>query len=54
MIKAISEAARKACTDKKVMDGGEKSFDDELKIQRKNTENMLMVISANIKNWVYK
>lgn len=54
MIKAISEAAHKACIDKITTDVGENCFAEEMKIQQKNTEHMLTIMSAKIKNWVYK
>lgn len=54
MIRTINETARKACIDKKTTDGGESRFMEQMQILQKNTKHMLTVMSANIKNWVYK
>lgn len=50
--KAITAAARNACADDAVV--GDGSFDEEMRTQRANTKRILTVISANVKNWVYK
>jgi len=50
--KAITAAARNACAEDAVV--GDSRFDEEIKTQQANTRRILTVISANVKNWVYK
>ncbi|XP_003247305.1 glycerol-3-phosphate acyltransferase 1, mitochondrial isoform X2 [Acyrthosiphon pisum] len=50
--KAIAAAARNACSEDAVV--GDSRFDEEMKTQQANTRRILTVISANVKNWVYK
>lgn len=52
MEKAIAAAARNACAEDAVV--GDSRFDEEMKTQQANTRRILTVISANVKNWVYK
>ncbi|XP_025420719.1 glycerol-3-phosphate acyltransferase 1, mitochondrial-like isoform X2 [Sipha flava] len=52
VVKTISAVAREACADDSA-DGG-KRFTKELEIQWKNTNYILSVMSAKVKNWVYK
>ncbi|CAI6369617.1 unnamed protein product [Macrosiphum euphorbiae] len=50
--KAIAAAARNACAEDAVV--GDSRLDEEMKTQQANTRRILTVISANVKNWVYK
>ncbi|XP_015367748.1 PREDICTED: glycerol-3-phosphate acyltransferase 1, mitochondrial-like isoform X2 [Diuraphis noxia] len=50
--KAIAAAARDACSGDAVV--GDSRFDEEMRTQQANTRRILTVISANVKNWVYK
>ncbi|KAL4149450.1 hypothetical protein QTP88_003400 [Uroleucon formosanum] len=50
--KAIVAAARNACAEDAVV--GDSRFDEEMKTQQANTKRILTVMSANVKNWVYK
>jgi len=50
--KAIAVAARDACAGDAVV--GDSRFDEEMRTQQANTRRILTVISANVKNWVYK
>lgn len=52
MEKAIVAAARNACAEDAVV--GDSRFDEEMKTQQANTKRILTVMSANVKNWVYK
>lgn len=54
MINAISVAARKACTNQTTTDDEESRLAEEMHLQQKNAKHILMVMSANIKIWVYK
>ncbi|XP_022173907.1 glycerol-3-phosphate acyltransferase 1, mitochondrial isoform X3 [Myzus persicae] len=50
--RAIAAAARNACADDAVV--GDSRFDEEMRTQQANTRRILTIISANVKNWVYK
>jgi len=50
--KAIVAAAHNACAENAVV--GDSRFDEEMKTQQANTRRILTIISANVKNWVYK
>lgn len=52
MKRAIAAAARNACADDAVV--GDSRFDEEMRTQQANTRRILTIISANVKNWVYK
>lgn len=52
MEKAIAAATRDACAGDAVV--GNSRFDEEMRTQQANTRRILTVISANVKNWVYK
>lgn len=52
VIKAIEMAAREACNKNPTDD--EDRFNEEIKIQQKNAICILTVMSAKVKNWVYK
>jgi len=54
VVKAINEAAHEACANDVMTEDGERCFLNEIKKQQENTECMLAVISANVKNWAYK
>lgn len=52
MLKAIETAAHEACNKNSVDEEGQ--FNKEMKIQKENTICILKVMSAKVKNWVYK
>lgn len=52
MVKSITAAARNACADD--VTDGDSRFEQEMRTQQLNTKCMLTVMSANVKNWVYK
>lgn len=54
MIKAISVAAHKACTDQAATDDDKSRLAEQMHIQQNNAKHILAVMSANIKNWIYK
>jgi len=54
VVKAINEAAHEACANNVITEDEERYFLNEVKKQRENTEHILTVISADVKNWAYK
>lgn len=54
VVKAIEIAAHKVITDDDEATDKDGRFEEEMKIQREKTKMILSVMSANIKNWVYK